>query len=112
MADYNPHDTLTLEFREAEREIGTRMASLLFDSIRRQRSLKRLQELADQMAQQERSAAVDALLESLSEFMAVHEHGERLSASVPAALDEDDECVACALCAGGVCPDHGAAGAR
>lgn len=111
MPDYNPHYTLTLEFREVELALGgTRKAARLFDVIRLNRALQRMEELADQIAPQERSPAVDALLESLSEFMAVNAQVDRLPETAYA-LDEDDACVACALCAGGLCPDHGAVAA-
>jgi hypothetical protein len=61
MAAYNPHDTLTVEFRAVERVIGAQHARRLFDVIRLERSLRRMRVLADETAQDEHSASVGAL---------------------------------------------------
>lgn len=106
MPAYNPHDTLTVEFREVELALGAPgRASQLFDVIRLNRSLARLQTLADDIAREERSAAVDTLLETLREFNEVSGLVDVLIAAAYAARN-DDSCIACALTAGGRCADH------
>jgi hypothetical protein len=103
MRPYNPDDTVTLEFAVAARALGPREASRLFDCVRLEQSLRRMRLLTDVIGQEERSANVDALLGHVREFMEVSNLGDVL---IKTAYLLEDECLACALSAGGVCPDH------